>query len=219
MQPRTEATMKRFVQFLLTAAAIMLAATASAQPVPPRATAYATAPDIPYESVPNFLKLPPDLYLGEGIGIARTRRATSSSTRAAATRGCSSSIRTAPSSARSARASTASSSRTPSASTRRTTSGSWTRGRTWSSSSTPRAASLMVLGRRPEAGRRRLRPHGDRRRRRRAVSVRPADRRRVGSAGQHLRLRRLRQLARREVRQERPVHQVGRRRAAPSRTS
>ena len=27
-------------------------------------------PDIPYESVPNFLKLPPNLYLGEGIGVA-----------------------------------------------------------------------------------------------------------------------------------------------------
>ena len=32
----------------------------------------------------------------------------------------------------------------------------------------------------------------------------------VGSAGQHLRDRRLRRLARREVRQERPLHQVGR---------
>ncbi|MEO8078484.1 MAG: hypothetical protein ABI818_19305, partial [Acidobacteriota bacterium] len=27
-------------------------------------------PEIPYESVANFLKLPPDLYLGEGIGVA-----------------------------------------------------------------------------------------------------------------------------------------------------
>ena len=27
-------------------------------------------PEIPYESVPNFLKLPPNLYLGEGIGVA-----------------------------------------------------------------------------------------------------------------------------------------------------
>src|SRR5215208_129635 len=74
IQPLTEATMKRFVQFLLTAAAVMLAATASAQPVPPRATAYATAPDIPYESVPNFLKLPPNIYLGEGIGVARNSK-------------------------------------------------------------------------------------------------------------------------------------------------
>jgi len=27
-------------------------------------------PDIPYEWAPNFLKLPPNLYLGEGIGVA-----------------------------------------------------------------------------------------------------------------------------------------------------
>jgi hypothetical protein len=66
--------MKRFVQFLLTAAAVLFAVDASAQPVPPRATAYATAPDIPYESVPNFLKLPTNIYLGEGIGVARNSK-------------------------------------------------------------------------------------------------------------------------------------------------
>src|SRR4029079_15397131 len=33
-----------------------------------------TAPDIPFESVPNFLKLPPNLYLGEGIGVARNSK-------------------------------------------------------------------------------------------------------------------------------------------------
>src|SRR5262249_57028341 len=27
-------------------------------------------PEIPFETVPNFLKLPPNLYLGEGIGVA-----------------------------------------------------------------------------------------------------------------------------------------------------
>src|SRR6187401_81884 len=27
-------------------------------------------PEIPYQSVPNFLKLPSNLYLGEGIGVA-----------------------------------------------------------------------------------------------------------------------------------------------------
>src|SRR6267142_3854308 len=27
-------------------------------------------PEIPFESVPNFLKLPPNIYLGEGIGVA-----------------------------------------------------------------------------------------------------------------------------------------------------
>ena len=30
----------------------------------------ANVPEIPYDSVPNFLKLPPTLYLGEGIGVA-----------------------------------------------------------------------------------------------------------------------------------------------------
>src|SRR5215217_972080 len=37
------------------------------------AQAKATAqnvPEIPYESVPNFIKLPPGLYLGEAIGVA-----------------------------------------------------------------------------------------------------------------------------------------------------
>ena len=27
-------------------------------------------PEIPFESVPNFLKMPPNLYMGEGIGVA-----------------------------------------------------------------------------------------------------------------------------------------------------
>src|ERR1017187_7777048 len=27
-------------------------------------------PEIPFESAPNFLKLPPNLHLGEGIGVA-----------------------------------------------------------------------------------------------------------------------------------------------------
>jgi hypothetical protein len=31
-------------------------------------------PEIPCESVPNFLKLPPDLYLGEGIGVATSSK-------------------------------------------------------------------------------------------------------------------------------------------------
>ncbi len=30
--------------------------------------------DIPYESVPNFLKMPPNVYLGEGIGVATNSR-------------------------------------------------------------------------------------------------------------------------------------------------
>ena len=59
---------------LLAMVAIFLTVPLAAQQVPPRATAFATAPDIPYESVANFLKLPPNLYLGEGIGVARNSK-------------------------------------------------------------------------------------------------------------------------------------------------
>ena len=41
------------------------------QNVPAPAKAFATAPEIGYDSVLNFLKLPPGVYLGEGIGVAR----------------------------------------------------------------------------------------------------------------------------------------------------
>ncbi len=44
------------------------------QNAPQHAKAYASAPDIPYDSVPNFLKLPAGLYLGEGIGVARNSK-------------------------------------------------------------------------------------------------------------------------------------------------
>ena len=66
--------MKRLIGFSLALACVILVVPTSAQQVPPRATAFATAPDIPYESVPNFLKLPPNLYLGEGIGVARNSK-------------------------------------------------------------------------------------------------------------------------------------------------
>jgi hypothetical protein len=33
-------------------------------------SAAAQVPEIPYDSVPNLLKLPPDLYLGEVSGVA-----------------------------------------------------------------------------------------------------------------------------------------------------
>ena len=42
--------------------------------MPPRATAFASAPEIAFDSVPNFLKLPTGLYLGEGIGVARNSK-------------------------------------------------------------------------------------------------------------------------------------------------
>jgi hypothetical protein len=46
-----------------------------AQPLVAQTRAKAeNVPDIPYDSVPNFLKLPPNLYLGEGIGVATNSR-------------------------------------------------------------------------------------------------------------------------------------------------
>src|SRR5438309_5294585 len=50
---------------------LLLAGIAQAQQnVPPPAKAFATAPEIPYDSAPNFLKLPPGLYLGEAVAVA-----------------------------------------------------------------------------------------------------------------------------------------------------
>ena len=40
------------------------------QSVPPPAAAFATAPEISYDSAPNFLKLPEGLYMGEAMGVA-----------------------------------------------------------------------------------------------------------------------------------------------------
>ena len=47
---------------------------AEAQNASGPAKARATAPDIAFESVPNFFKLPPGLYMGEGTGIATNSR-------------------------------------------------------------------------------------------------------------------------------------------------
>ena len=63
--------MRRFfvavgVGLLLTTAAARAQFGAPAAP----AKAKATAPEIPYDSVPNFLKMPPGLYMGEGVGVA-----------------------------------------------------------------------------------------------------------------------------------------------------
>src|SRR6185436_6712428 len=52
--------------FLQFAALLLCAGPAFAQA---KATAQ-NVPEIPYESVPNFLKLPPGLYLGEAIGVS-----------------------------------------------------------------------------------------------------------------------------------------------------
>jgi sugar lactone lactonase YvrE len=63
--------MKRSERLCLVIIALLLTSLAVAQQnAPARAKAFETAPDIPYTSTPNFLKLPPNLYLGEGIGVA-----------------------------------------------------------------------------------------------------------------------------------------------------
>ncbi len=49
-------------RFLLALSVAMLSTAAFAEQAPP--------PEIPYESVPNFLKLPADLHLGEASGVA-----------------------------------------------------------------------------------------------------------------------------------------------------
>src|ERR1700686_5345493 len=52
--------MKRSAMFVLLCLAISLLCSAQEK----------TIPEIPYESVPNLLKLPNDLYLGEAAGVA-----------------------------------------------------------------------------------------------------------------------------------------------------
>src|SRR5437899_9574973 len=67
--------MNRALRFGLVAVLVFAAIPLFAQQnVPPRAKAFETAPDLPYDSVPNFLKLPNNLYLGEGIGVARNSK-------------------------------------------------------------------------------------------------------------------------------------------------
>src|ERR1700733_4120859 len=65
--------MQRHPGITLTAA-ILLAIPTFAQNLTPAAlAARAKAQDVPeirYDSVPNLLKLPPNLYMGEGIGVA-----------------------------------------------------------------------------------------------------------------------------------------------------
>jgi outer membrane protein assembly factor BamB len=52
-------------------ACVLTAALLAAAPLLAQSKAKAqNVPEIPYDSVPNFLKFPPNLYLGEGIGVA-----------------------------------------------------------------------------------------------------------------------------------------------------
>src|SRR5713101_1814082 len=70
--------MKRWPEFLVLSAAVLFATSLFAQErnnVPPPATAFATAPEIPYDSAgANYLKFPAGLYLGEAMGVARNSK-------------------------------------------------------------------------------------------------------------------------------------------------
>jgi hypothetical protein len=66
-----EALMRRYYKLTLLLIGLTAAGALPAQQTPQRAHAYASARDIPFDFVPNFLKLPTGLYLGEGIGVAR----------------------------------------------------------------------------------------------------------------------------------------------------
>src|SRR5262245_48291066 len=50
--------------------ALLCATPALGQNAPAPAKAKAASPEIPFDSAPNFLKLPPGLYMGEGTGVA-----------------------------------------------------------------------------------------------------------------------------------------------------
>src|SRR5450631_168907 len=65
--------MRRYLECLLALTIALSAVPASAQRdqvAAPQAKAFTTAPDIPYDSAPNFFKLPAGTYFGEGIGVA-----------------------------------------------------------------------------------------------------------------------------------------------------
>src|SRR3979411_2100345 len=68
--------MKRSMNYCFPIAVLLIATPQFAQSPsfsPAQMTARAKAknvPEIPFDSAPNFLKLPPNLYLGEGIGVA-----------------------------------------------------------------------------------------------------------------------------------------------------
>ena len=68
--------MRRCLGFCLAVALVLSAGPLFAQgfQVPERAKAFATAPDIPYDSVANFLKMPANIYLGESVGVARNSK-------------------------------------------------------------------------------------------------------------------------------------------------
>src|ERR1700688_757678 len=67
-----EVSMRRFcfaVSLILFSIQLQFAQGPGANPALLKAKAQ-NVPEIPYEAVPNFLKLPPNLYFGESIGVA-----------------------------------------------------------------------------------------------------------------------------------------------------
>ncbi len=66
--------MKRWLSFCFAGVALVCTPLCFSQELTPaQRTAKAKAqnvPEIPFDSAPNLLKLPPNLYLGEGIGVA-----------------------------------------------------------------------------------------------------------------------------------------------------
>src|ERR1700691_2064049 len=69
LQYNTRELMKRLLFAALLAGLPLAAQNLTPGALAARAKAQ-NVPEIPYESVPNLLKLPPNLYLGEGIGVA-----------------------------------------------------------------------------------------------------------------------------------------------------
>src|SRR5262245_32511341 len=61
--------MRRFL-FLTFVALLLSPVSALAQGGGAPAKARATTPEIPFDSVPNFFKMPPGVYMGEGVGVA-----------------------------------------------------------------------------------------------------------------------------------------------------
>ena len=61
--------MNRRSAYRLAAAGLLLAATCSFASAQQKAKAE-NVPDLPFEAVPGFIKMPANLYLGEGIGVA-----------------------------------------------------------------------------------------------------------------------------------------------------
>ena len=66
--------MRRFLLTVVAAAAVA-AVPVVAQNVAGPAKAKATTPEIPFESVPNFFKMPAGIYMGEGVGVATNSKA------------------------------------------------------------------------------------------------------------------------------------------------